>query len=150
MERTLIVLKPDAVQRRLVGRIIERFERKGLRLVGVKMLRMDEERARRMYSAHEGQHFYEPLMAFVTSSPVVAMVLRGPQAISVARSLIGTTDGREAAAGTIRGDWGLSPRHNLVHGSDSAESAQQEIPIFFEPQELLDYGMDDMKWVSPT
>lgn len=150
MERTLIVLKPDAVQRRLVGRIIERFERKGLRLVGMKMLRMDEQRARRMYSVHEGQHFYEPLMAFIMSSPVVAMVLRGPQAVSVARSLIGTTDGREAAAGTIRGDWGLSPRHNLVHGSDSAESAEKEVPIFFEPEELLDYGMDDMKWVSPT
>jgi len=147
MERTLIVLKPDAVQRQLVGRIIERFERKGLRIVGLKMLRVGEDLARRMYSVHEGRDFYKPLVEFITASPVVAMVLEGPGAIGVCRSLIGPTFGPDAPAGTIRGDFGMSRRYNLIHGSDSPESAAREIGLFFDSGELCDYDLVAGEWI---
>lgn len=147
MERTLIVLKPDAVQRQLAGRILDRFERKGLKIVGLKMLRVDEDLARRMYSEHEGKPFHGPLVTFITASPVVAMVLEGPGAVAVCRSLMGPTFGPDAPGGTIRGDFGMSRRYNLIHGSDSPESAAREIPLFFQPGELCDYDLAVGEWV---
>ena len=147
MERTLAVIKPDGVQRRLVGRIVRRFEDKGLRLAGMKLLQFDESLARRMYAVHEGKDFYEPLVRFILSGPVVAMVWEGAGAVGVVRALLGATFGREAAPGTIRGDFGMSRRHNLVHGSDSPQSAAREIALLFAPEELVEYEPADRGWV---
>ncbi|MHC4561333.1 MAG: nucleoside-diphosphate kinase [Planctomycetota bacterium] len=146
MERTLVVCKPDAVQRRLVGEIVSRFERKGLKMLAMKMLAVSTERAARMYAVHEGKEFYHRLMTFITSGPVVAMVLEGPDAIEAVRLMMGPTCGREAPGGTIRGDLGMARRLNLVHGSDSAESADYEIAVFFDDDELLDYQLDLDVW----
>ena len=130
-ERTLVLVKPDAVSRGLVGEVLRRYERKGLRIVAMDQRTVDGETADRHYEEHLERDFYPPLREFVTSGPLVAMVLEGDQAISVVRALNGATDGRAAAAGTIRGDLSLSNRENIVHASDSAESAAREIPIFF-------------------
>jgi nucleoside-diphosphate kinase len=130
-ERTLVLLKPDAVRRGLVGELIGRFERKGLRLVAMDLRTVDGETADRHYAEHVSRDFYPPLREFITSGPLVAAVLEGDQAITVVRGLVGATDGRAAAAGTIRGDLSLSNRENLVHASDSAESAERETGIFF-------------------
>jgi len=146
MERTLIVLKPDAVQRQLVGRIVARFEQKGLQIVAMKMLAVCDDLARRMYSVHEGKDFYEPLLAFLTASPVVALVLEGQNAIAVCRGLMGPTFGPDAPGGTIRGDFGMSRRYNLIHGSDSPESAAREIPLFFSDAEICGYDLAGMRW----
>jgi nucleoside-diphosphate kinase len=131
MDRTLIVVKPDAFARRLTGEIIARFERKGLQLAALKMMMLDEDVARRHYGEHEGRDFFEALVTFITSGPIVAMILEGPRAVEAARQLIGTTDGVEATPGSIRGDYALEVRRNLVHGSDSPESAVREIELFF-------------------
>ncbi len=131
MDRTLILVKPDAFTRGLTGEIITRFERKGLQLTALKLMRLDEDMARRHYAEHEGKPFYEPLVEFIVSAPVVAMVLEGPNAIEGARQIIGSTNGVEAAPGSIRGDFALVTRYNLVHGSDSPESAEREIAMFF-------------------
>jgi len=147
MERTLIIFKPDAVQRGLVGRILWRFEDKGLKIVGMKMLRIDPEQAARMYAEHRGEEFYEPLVKFMTASPVVAVVLEGLDAVRLARGVLGPTFGPDAPAGTIRGDFGASRRYNLVHGSDSVESARREISLFFAPEELVDYELSGWTWV---
>ena len=147
MQRTLIVLKPDAVQRQLAGQIIDRFERKGLKIVGLRMLQVDKDLARRMYSVHEGKDFYDALVEFITASPVVAMVLEGPGAIAVCRSMMGPTFGPDAPGGTIRGDFGMSRRYNLIHGSDSAESAGREIPLFFGAADLVDYELAGGVWI---
>jgi nucleoside-diphosphate kinase len=147
MERTLVVLKPDAVQRQLVGRIVSRLEAKGLKLVGLKMLSVSTELAERMYEGHKGKDFYAPLMEFITASPVVAMVLEGVNTIAVTRSLMGPTFGPDAPGGTIRGDFGMSMRYNLVHGSDSPESAAREIPLFFADDELVTYELRDEAWI---
>jgi len=147
MERTLILLKPDAVARQLVGRIIDRFEAKGLKIVAMKMLRLSAALAGQLYQAHRGEDFYEPLVEFITAGPVIAMVAEGVRAIEIARSLMGATFGPEAAPGTIRGDFGASKRYNLVHGCDSQESAAREIPMFFSEEELLDYDPAVLKWL---
>ena len=147
MERTLVVLKPDAVQRRLVGRIVDRFETKGLRIVALKMLHVSEALARRMYAVHEGKEFHPPLVEFITASPVVAMVLEGVGVVQVVRRMMGATFGPDAAPGTIRGDFGVSRRYNLVHGSDSPESADREIPLFFPPGELMNYEQAGDAWI---
>ncbi len=131
MDRTLILVKPDAFARRLTGEIITRLERKGLHLTALKMLTLDEEMARRHYADHEGKPFFEGLVEFITSGPLVAMILEGPNAIEAARQLIGSTDGIEATPGSIRGDFALDTRYNLVHGSDSRESAEREVALFF-------------------
>jgi nucleoside-diphosphate kinase len=131
MDRTLILVKPDAFARRLTGEIIARMERKGLHIVALKMMTLDEETARHHYAEHEGRDFFEPLVAFITSGPIVAMILEGPSAIEAARQVIGATDGVKAAPGSIRGDYALETRRNLVHGSDSPESAAREIEIYF-------------------
>jgi nucleoside-diphosphate kinase len=130
-ERTLVLVKPDAVRRGLVGEVLSRFERKGLAIVAMDLRSIDGELADRHYAEHLERDFYPPLRTFITSGPLVAMVLEGDQAIAVVRTLTGATDGRAAAAGTIRGDLSLSNRENLVHASDSPESAAREISIFF-------------------
>lgn len=147
MARTLLIVKPDAVQRRLLGRIIARVEGKGLKVVALKMVCLDERRARRLYAEHEGRDFYEPLIRFVTSSPTVAMVVEGPDAIEVVRRMVGPTDGKQAPPGTVRGDFGLSQRYNLVHASDSPESFRREADVFFQPGELVEYALDERPWV---
>ncbi|HVL30945.1 MAG TPA: nucleoside-diphosphate kinase [Solirubrobacteraceae bacterium] len=131
MDRTLILVKPDAFARGLTGEIIARFERKGLRLTALKLCTLSEATARRHYAEHEGKPFYEPLVTFITSGPIVAMILEGHGAIDAARQLIGSTNGLEATPGSIRGDFALEVRQNLVHGSDSAESAEREVALFF-------------------
>ena len=130
-QRTLVILKPDAVRRGLIGTVLDRFERRGLRIVAMQQRTIDGELADRHYAEHLDRDFYPPLRTFVTSGPLVALVLEGDQAIDVVRGLNGATDGRKAAPGTIRGDFSLSNRENLVHGSDSAESAEREIGIWF-------------------
>jgi nucleoside-diphosphate kinase len=134
MDRTLILVKPDAFARNLTGEIIARFERKGLRLVALKLMRLDEGTAKVHYGEHEGKPFFNDLVIFITSGPLVAMILEGPNAIAAARQLIGSTNGLEAAPGSIRGDFAIETRRNLVHGSDSAQSAEREIGIYF-PEE---------------
>ncbi|MGC9011976.1 nucleoside-diphosphate kinase [Thermogladius sp.] len=136
VERTLVMVKPDGVRRGLVGEIISRFEKKGFRIVGLKMLRMSRELAEKFYSVHKGKPFFNSLIDFITSGPVVAMVIEGDSAISVARLMIGSTDGREALPGTIRGDYALSKTENVVHASDSPESAAYEISLLFSENEL--------------
>jgi len=131
MDRTLILVKPDAFARRLTGEIITRFERKGLQLTAMRLMTLDEQTARRHYGEHEGQSFFDDLVAFITSGPLVAMILEGPNAVAAARQLIGATNGIEAAPGSIRGDYATETKRNLVHGSDSAESAEREIAIYF-------------------
>ncbi|HUT35966.1 MAG TPA: nucleoside-diphosphate kinase [Planctomycetota bacterium] len=144
MERTLVLIKPDAVQRRLVGRILARFEAKGLQLVALKLIRISEDLARRHYAPHEGKPFYEPLIRFVTGGPTVALVLEGKRAVEVVRRMMGPTFGPDAPPGTIRGDLAVSNRFNLVHGSDSPASAEKEIALFFAPSELVAWRPDDV------
>ncbi|MBN2269465.1 MAG: nucleoside-diphosphate kinase [Sedimentisphaerales bacterium] len=146
-ERTLIIIKPDGVQRHLIGEIIGRFERKGLKLVAAKFVRVSEQLARRMYSVHKGQSFYEALVAFFTSCPVLVTVWEADGVIAMARKLMGPTFGFDAEPGTIRGDIGCSNRYNLVHGSDSPESAQREIALFFKPAEIAEYKLGDEAWL---
>ena len=147
-ERTLVLIKPDGLQRGLVGAIMSRLERKGLKLVGLKLLHMDPALARRHYAIHEGKPFFPGLVAFITSSPLVAAVWEGPSAVEVVRRLMGETDPARAAPGTIRGDWGLDVGHNLIHGSDSLETAQQEVALFFSAQELLSYPREVQRWLT--
>ena len=147
MEQTLVIIKPDGLQRRFVGEIISRYENKGLKMVALKLGRLSEALARKHYGVHEGKDFYEPLIHYMTSGPVVFMVLEGIAAIDIVRSLAGPTFGADAPAGTIRGDLAASKRYNLVHASDSVESAKDEIALFFKPDELLDYQMSDLSWV---
>ena len=145
--RTLVLCKPDAVQRGLVGRIIARFERKGLKIAGMKMLAVDEALASRHYAEHLEKPFYPELRDFITSSPVVAMAIEGENAVEVVRDLMGVTNPQDAAPGTIRGDFGLNLTKNLVHGSDSLASAEREVSLFFEPDELYDYGLTVREWM---
>lgn len=149
MERTLIILKPDALQRRLAGRIVQRFEDKGLAIVGMKLMHISRDLAEEHYAPHKGKPFYPPLIDYITSGPVVVMVLAGERCIEIARTLMGKTFGYEAAPGTIRGDYGASRSFNLVHGSDSPESAATEIALYFEDDELLEYAPAGSEWVFP-
>ena len=138
-QRTLVLVKPDAFQRGLAGTIIARLERRGLRIAGMKLIQIDEDLARRHYAEHEGKPFFQGLVAFITSAPVVAIVLEGPRAIEIVRKSMGATDPAEAAPGTIRGDLALEIGRNLVHGSDGPETAQREVALFFKPEELVDW-----------
>ncbi len=146
MERTLILLKPDAVQRGLVGRILSRFEGKGLKIAAMKLMRITPELAAKHYAVHKDRPFYAGLVKFMTSSPVVAMALEGIDAIAVCRNLMGATFGADAAAGTIRGDLGISRSFNLVHGSDSPETAETELALFF-PDGFEEYDLDAYRWI---
>jgi nucleoside-diphosphate kinase len=147
MERTLIIFKPDAVQRGLCGDILTRFERKGLQIVGVKMMRITKELAETHYAPHKGKGFYDGLVKFMTSSPVVVLALEGKDAIAIARKMMGATFGSKAEPGTIRGDLGVSNSFNLIHGSDAPESAQRELALFFKEGELLDWKPASQGWV---
>lgn len=146
-ERTLIIIKPDGIQRHFAGEIISRFERKGLKLVAAKLLRPDSKLARRLYAVHKDKPFYEGLVKFLCSAPVLAMVWEAQGVIEIARGMLGATFGYEAQPGTIRGDFGCSRGFNLVHGSDSAKSAEYEIPLFFKPEEMLEYKFADEHWL---
>jgi nucleoside-diphosphate kinase len=147
MDRTLILIKPDAVQRGLAGDIISRFERRGLKFVAMKLMRVDEALARRHYAEHEGKPFLEGLVSFITSSPIVAAVLEGPNAVEASRAIMGTTDPQKAEIGTVRGDFGLFVQNNLVHGSDSPESAKREIALFFDEREIIAWDRSTDSWV---
>ena len=140
LERTLAIIKPDAVQRRLIGQILGRFECKGLRIAAMKMIRMDSSLAERHYAVHKGKSFYEPLIEFITSGPVVVLALEGFQAVKALRNMMGTTDPLNAAPGSIRGDFATEVQCNLVHGSDSPENAQHELSLFFTPEEYVSYN----------
>jgi nucleoside-diphosphate kinase len=146
-ERTLIIIKPDGVQRHLAGEIIGRFEKKGLKLVAARLLRTDTELAKQLYAVHKGQPFYERLVKHLCSAPVLAMVWEAQGVVEIVRRMLGATFGCEAQPGTIRGDFGCSRGFNLVHGSDSAKSAEYEIPLFFKPEELLEYEFADEHWL---
>jgi len=146
-EQTLVILKPDAVQRGLVGQIITRFEQRGLRLAALKLMRIDEDLARRHYAIHEGKVFYEPLVQYISSGPVAVMVLAGPQAIQITRNTMGATKPVDAAPGTIRADFGLVIGRNLVHGSDGPETAASETKLFFQDAEILDYVRETDRWI---
>jgi nucleoside-diphosphate kinase len=147
LERTLILVKPDGVQRSLIGEIITRFERRGLRLVAMKLMQMSEALAARHYAEHEGKGFYPSLIEYITSGPVVAMVWEGPNVIAVARVMMGATRPNEAAPGTIRGDYAQETGRNIVHGSDGEESAAREIGLFFSAEELLDWPRSVDPWI---
>ena len=147
METTLIILKPDAVQRGLMGRIITRLEEKGLQIVGAKLMQISPELAATHYKDHEGKGFYNGLVSFMTSAPVLVLAVRGIGAITICRSMMGATFGSKAAAGTIRGDFGVSNSFNLIHGSDSAEAATRELGLFFAAVDVLEFARAADKWV---
>lgn len=147
MERSLVLIKPDAVQRALAGQIISRLERKGLKIVAMKMLHMDRDLAERHYAVHKGKPFFDDLVGFITSAPLIAIVFQGENAVQVIRQMMGETDPVKATAGTIRGDFGIDVGHNLVHGSDSPENASQEIDLFFSAKEILDYRRELDAWI---
>ncbi len=147
MERTLVIIKPDAVQRGLIGEIVARLERRGLRIAALKLVHMDKALAERHYAVHQGKPFYEKLIGYITSSPVVVMVLEANDVIDIVRRTMGATKPAEADPGTIRADLALEVGRNLVHGSDSAQSAAYEIPLFFTDDEILSYTRDTDRWV---
>lgn len=147
MQTTLVFLKPDAVQRGLIGKIVTRFEEKGLQIVGAKLMRVSKELAEKHYAAHKGKKFYEGLIKFVTSSPVFVMALRGNNAIEISRKMMGATFGSKAEPGTIRGDYGVSNSFNLIHGSDSPEAAAAELALWFGAGEIVEYDRAVAGWV---
>jgi len=146
MEQTLLLIKPDGVQRGLIGRIITRIEQKGFQLGALRLLRLTKEMAEKLYEPHKGKGFYEPTVRYMTSSPIVAMVIRGAGVIDQIRTLMGATNPQNAAPGSIRGDFGQRIDMNIVHGSDSPESAAREIPIFFTSDEIADYKLLISDW----
>jgi len=148
VERTLIIVKPDGVHRGLVGQVLARIEARGLKLVGLKLIRISRELAERHYAEHQGKGFYEGLLAFVTSGPVVVGVVEGPGAISLVRTMMGATNPANAAPGTIRGDLGVAVTYNVIHGSDGPESAQREISLYFTPEELVAYERGSDRWMG--
>lgn len=147
MQTTLIILKPDAVQRGVMGRIIARFEDKGLQVVGCKLMQISQELAATHYEAHKSKGFYAGLVRFMTSSPVLVLALRGNDAIAIARNMMGATFGSKANPGTIRGDFGVSNSFNLIHGSDSPEAAERELSLFFRPGEVLEWSRNADQWI---
>ena len=148
MERTFVMVKPDGVQRNLVGEIIGRFERKGFKLVGMKLMRITPDLAAQHYAEHRAKPFYSDLISFITSGPVVAMVWEGLNAVSMIREMMGKTNPAEAAPGTIRGDFAINLTKNVIHGSDSLASAKREIGLFFTDKELIDYQKAEEHWIS--
>ena len=150
LERTFVMLKPDAVARRLTGEILSRFETRGLKIIGMKMLQITPTLAKQHYAEHVQKGWYPLLEEFITSGPVIAVAIEGPGAIAVIRTMLGSTNGREAAPGTIRGDFGLSRQMNLVHGSDGADAAARELAIYFKPEELLTYSASLDPWTCAS
>lgn len=147
MEQTFLMIKPDGVQRGLIGEIVGRFERKGLQLTAAKFMSVSRELAERHYAEHQGKSFYEPLLAFITSGPVFAMVWSGDNVVALTRAMIGKTDAIDAAPGTIRSDYAVHTNFNLIHGSDSPASAQREIANFFAPNELVSFDHHIQTWI---
>ncbi len=146
-ERTLIIVKPDAIQRHLAGEMISRLERKGLKLVATKFIQISEQSARRLYAVHKGKPFYEGLVRYICSAPALVMVWEAEGIINIVRGMMGATFGYEAQPGTIRGDFSCSRGYNLIHGSDSRESAEREIEIFFHRDEIINYELSDANWL---
>jgi len=146
-ERTFVLLKPDAVQRGLIGEIVSRFEHRGLKLAALKLVRVTRSLAETYYSEHKGKAFFEPLMSYVAAGPVVAMVIEGDGAVTAVRKMMGKTNSAEAEPGTIRGDLALTIGRNVIHGSDSVESAKREISLFFKPDEIQAYARIDETWL---
>ena len=146
-ERSLVLVKPDGVQRGISGVVISKLESRGLKIAGMKLFQISRDLATRHYGAHEGKPFFEGLVNFITSGPVVAMVVEGPRAVEIIRNTMGSTDPLNAQPGTIRGDFGIEIGRNLVHGSDSLESAKHEISLFFSDGEIIDYGRDIDTWI---
>ncbi|SCW27972.1 nucleoside diphosphate kinase [Paenibacillus tianmuensis] len=147
MEKTFLMVKPDGVQRGLIGEIVRRFEQKGLQLVAAKLVQVSREQAERHYAEHVGKPFFDNLIKFITSGPVFAMVWQGDQVVALSRAMIGKTNSLEALPGTIRGDYAVHTNLNLIHGADSSESAEREIANFFRPEELLDYSKAVQTWI---
>jgi nucleoside-diphosphate kinase len=147
MERSLVLIKPDAIQRGLAGEIIYRLEKKGLKIVAMKMLHMDKNLAQRHYAIHKGKAFFDDLVSFITSSPLIAIVFQGKNAVGIIRQMMGETDPAKALSGTIRGDFGIDIEHNLVHGSDSLENASKEIDLFFSAEEIFSYDRELDTWI---
>ncbi len=147
VERTLIIIKPDGVVRGLIGEILSRFEKRGLKIVGLKMKWLTREEAEKLYAIHKGKRFFEDLISYVTSSPIVAAVIEGKNAISVVRKMIGATNAAEAIPGTIRGDYALDVSRNVIHAADSPENAIRELSIIFNQNEIYEYERTDEKWV---
>ena len=147
MERSLVLIKPDAIQRGLAGAIISRLEKRGLKIVAMKMLHIDRDLARRHYATHKGKGFFDDLVDFITSSPVVAIVFQGQNAVEIIRQMMGDTDPAKARSGTIRGDFGIDIGHNLIHGSDSPENAPGEIDLFFSAGEIVSYERELDTWI---
>ena len=147
MEKTLVLVKPDGVQRGLIGTVIGRIENKGLKIAGLKLIHVSEELAKEHYGEHVDRPFFGDLVSFITSSPVVALAIEGDNAVTVMRTLMGGTNPQEAAPGTIRGDFGMTIGMNLVHGSDSPESAERELNLFFQKEEVLDYKREIDSWI---
>ncbi len=147
METTFLMVKPDGVQRGLLGDVISRVEKRGLRIIAIKMLEIERERAEDHYAEHEGKEFYESLLDYITSGPVVAMAVRGDSAISIIRDMVGATDPKEARPGTIRGDYGIEISRNIVHAADSKDSAERELAIFFDESDYQDYSKIDEEWL---
>ncbi len=150
MEKTFVMLKPDAIQRSLSGEIIARLERRGLKLIALKMLRISKELAERHYGEHQGKPFFQSLVDFITSGPVIAMVWEGQNAVQVVRKMMGSTDPQTAEPGTIRGDFALFMGNNIIHGSDSANSAEREISLFFKDEEIINYIKTGESWIYGT
>jgi len=147
MERSLVLIKPDAIQRGLAGEIISRLEKKGLKIVAMKMLHMDKNLAKRHYAIHKGKAFFDDLVNFITSSPLIAIIFQGKNTVEIIRQMMGETDPAKAQSGTIRGDFGVDIGHNLVHGSDSLENAVKEIDLFFSEEEIFDYDRELDTWI---
>lgn len=150
MSRTLVLLKPDTVQRALVGEVIARLERRGLKIVGMKLMQVSDDLAHKHYAEHEGKLFFPGLVQFIKSSPIVAMVLDGENAVQLVRAAMGSTNPTESTPGSIRGDYGMTVGMNLAHGSDSNESAKREIDLFFSPNEIIDYERGIDQWVTES
>ncbi|MHA1479660.1 MAG: nucleoside-diphosphate kinase [Promethearchaeota archaeon] len=147
-ERTFVMIKPDAVQRGLVGNIITRFERKGIKLVAIKLVSVSRELAEKHYGIHKGKPFFEPTVKYITSSPVIALVLEGNNAIEMVRAMMGETDPQKAKMGTIRGDFGQNIGRNIIHGSDGHDTAKFEINLWFKPEEIANYKRIDEEWMK--
>lgn len=148
MECTLVIVKPDAVQRGLIGEVLRRLETRGLKMVGLKLMAVSQELARKHYAVHTGKSFFEPLISYITSAPVVVAVFEGKDAVAAVRSTVGATNPVQAAPGTIRGDLGMEIGRNLVHASDSAEAARSEVALWFKEDELAPWGRDTDRWIS--
>ena len=147
IQKSFVMMKPDAVQRRLMGKVLSRFEEKGLQIIAMKLIQIDEDLAKTHYGEHSDKPFFKDLVSYITSSPALAMVIQGEEAISVIRKIVGATNPQEADLGTIRGDFGMDTGRNIIHASDAPESAEREISLFFNDDEICEYSIVDNAWI---